>query len=202
MVAIPVAATTEDRILDATERLLAAIGLRKMTMEDVAAEAGLTRRTVYKYFGSKQELAFASIDRVVSKVRDRLEDIAVSNTPVQDRLKRMAVARITVRLQAVQGYRMSLDSVFDVIRPAYMERRKEYFRREAEIFAVVIREGVGSRSLKPVDPDETADLLLQATNAFLPYSLSPDELGHTDEVRKRLETMADIFVAGISTRNN
>jgi len=198
MVAAPIATTTEDRILDATERLLAAMGLRKMTMEDVAAEAGLTRRTVYKYFGSKQELAFASIDRVVSKVRDKLEDIAVSESPVQDRLKRMAVARITVRLEAVQSYRMSLDSVFDVIRPAYMERRKEYFRREAEIFAVVIREGVASRSLKPVDPDETADLLLQATNAFLPYSLSPDELGRPAEVRKRLEAMADILVAGIS----
>ncbi|MCH8978961.1 MAG: TetR/AcrR family transcriptional regulator [Armatimonadetes bacterium] len=198
MVAVLAAQTTEDRILDATERLLAAMGLRKMTMEDVAAEAGLTRRTVYKYFGSKQELAFASIDRVVSKVRDKLEDIAVSDSPVQVRLKRMALARITVRLEAVQSYRMSLDSVFEVIRPAYMERRKEYFRREAEIFAVVIREGVGSRRLKPVDPDETADLLLQATNAFLPYSLSPDELGRTAEVKKRLEAMADIFVAGIS----
>ena len=198
MVATSLGARTEDRILDATERLLAVMGLRKMTMEDVATEAGLTRRTVYKYFGSKQDLAFASIDRVVSRVRDELEEIAVSNSPVQDRLKRMAVARITVRLQAVQSYRLSLDSVFEVIRPAYMERRKEYFRREAEIFAVVIREGVGSRRLKPVDPDETADLLLQATNAFLPYSLSPDELGRPADVRKRLEVMADIFVAGIS----
>ena len=101
MVAVPIAPTTEDRILDATERLLAAMGLRKMTMEDVATEAGLTRRTVYKYFGSKQELALASIDRAVGWIRDELEDIAVSDSSVQDRLRRMAVARIIVRLEAV-----------------------------------------------------------------------------------------------------
>ena len=198
MDATSLGARTEDRILDATERLLAVMGLRKMTMEDVAAEAGLTRRTVYKYFGSKQDLAFASIDRVVSRVREELEDIAVSDRTVQDRLRRMAVARIAVRLEAVQSYRMSPDSVLEVVRPAYMERRKEYFRAEAEIFAVVIREGVASGRLKPVDPGLTADLLLQATDALLPYSLALDELGGMAEVKKRLGRMADIFVAGIS----
>ena len=39
--------TTRDRILDAAERLLARFGYKKTTMEDIAREAGLGKRTLY-----------------------------------------------------------------------------------------------------------------------------------------------------------
>ena len=36
-------ASTEEQILDATDRLIGRFGLKKMTMEDVAREAGVSR---------------------------------------------------------------------------------------------------------------------------------------------------------------
>src|SRR5690606_6409338 len=41
---------TREAILDATDRLLATRGFRKLTMDDIAAEAGVSRRTIYMYF--------------------------------------------------------------------------------------------------------------------------------------------------------
>ena len=48
--------TTRDRILDAAERLLARFGYKKTTMEDIAREAGLGKRTLYLHFASKEAL--------------------------------------------------------------------------------------------------------------------------------------------------
>ncbi|HVM18849.1 MAG TPA: TetR family transcriptional regulator [Egibacteraceae bacterium] len=55
--------TTRDRILDAALRAMAAHGLAKLSLEDVAREAGMSRQTVYRYFGSKEALVTAAILR-------------------------------------------------------------------------------------------------------------------------------------------
>lgn len=67
---------TRDLILDATERLLATTGFRSITMDDIAAAAGVSRRTIYMYFPSKDEVGLSSIDRVVELTHGHLERIA------------------------------------------------------------------------------------------------------------------------------
>jgi len=46
-------ADVRDAILDAAERLLARYGYRKMTMDDLASEAGIGKGTTYLHFPSK-----------------------------------------------------------------------------------------------------------------------------------------------------
>lgn len=45
-----------DRILDAAQRLVFRVGARKLSLSDVAARAGVSRPTIYRYFASKEEL--------------------------------------------------------------------------------------------------------------------------------------------------
>jgi AcrR family transcriptional regulator len=47
---------TRARIMDAAFRAVAAFGLSRFTMEDVAREAGLSRQSVYRYYDSKDAL--------------------------------------------------------------------------------------------------------------------------------------------------
>jgi AcrR family transcriptional regulator len=184
---------TRDLILDATDRLIGKYGLRKMTMEDVAQEAGVSRRTVYGYFASKEALALASIDRVVRRAQAQMAREAASDEAPAEKVYRMLVARVAVRLELVRDITQSLDSVFAVVRPAYLERRRRYFEEEAKMLAEVVSEG----GFGGADPMETARLLVQATNAYLPYSLSLEEMGHPAELRERIEKTAAILVAGI-----
>ena len=54
---------THDRILDAANAALVAHGLARLSLEDVAREAGMSRQTVYRYFASKDVLVTAAILR-------------------------------------------------------------------------------------------------------------------------------------------
>jgi AcrR family transcriptional regulator len=65
--------TTYQRILLAARDLLATRGIRRVSMDDVAGAAGVTRVTVYRYFGDRQSLVRAaflhladSLDAVVA----------------------------------------------------------------------------------------------------------------------------------------
>lgn len=52
---------TDARILDATYRLMAQHGYVRMSMDAIAAEAGVTRPTIYRRYGAKIELAMAAL---------------------------------------------------------------------------------------------------------------------------------------------
>ncbi len=56
-------ATTRDAILDAALVVLERDGLRASRMADVAAEAGVSRQSVYYHFQSREEVLAALIDR-------------------------------------------------------------------------------------------------------------------------------------------
>jgi AcrR family transcriptional regulator len=60
-------ATADDAILAAAERCVERYGLRRVSMADVAAEAGLSRRTLYNRFGDRATL----VDAVLERAADR-----------------------------------------------------------------------------------------------------------------------------------
>lgn len=65
-----VAATrsTDDRLLDATGTVLAAVGWSQVTMAAVAAAADVSRQTLYKRFGGRAELAEAYVLREAGRL--------------------------------------------------------------------------------------------------------------------------------------
>lgn len=57
------ATDTRERILDGALAALADHGLAKLALEDVARHAGVSRQTLYRYFGSRDALISATILR-------------------------------------------------------------------------------------------------------------------------------------------
>lgn len=188
---------TRDAILDATDRLMSRYGFRKMTMDDLAKEAGLSKKTIYLHFRNKEDVGLSSIGRVVESVHRRLLDVMAELSSPDEKLRRMLILRVMGRIESIKDYYWSLDELFAVVRPAYMARRKSYFDREAEMLAAVLEEGVGLGVFQCPHPYDAANALLVATNAFLPYSLSVRELGEPDAIAFRLEVLVDMLMRGL-----
>jgi AcrR family transcriptional regulator len=161
-----------DLILEATERLLGRLGSQKTTMEDIAREAGIGKRTIYLHFPGKEEVALSSIDRIVDRLKDRLAAIAASGDAPAAQIRRMLAERVLFRFDSVRDYYLSLDELFQSLRPAYMARRERYFAEEAALFAAVLAKGRAAGVFACEDPLATATTLLLATNALLPSGMS------------------------------
>jgi AcrR family transcriptional regulator len=189
-----------EAILDAVDRRLARFGYKKMTVEGLADEAGIGKGSVYLHFPSKEEAVLSHVDRIVERLCGRLDTIAAGDGPVDRRLHSMLVERVTYRLSAVQHYTRSLDDLLSAIRPMLLERRQRHFAREAERFERVLHEGRKNEVFKLIRVPTTAVALIEATNALLPYSLSPRELGDLAGVRRRAVAIADLLVGGLRAR--
>ncbi len=65
------AAEARQQILAAAEKVIAYYGVSKTTMDDIGKQAGVSRPTVYRYFGDRDNLLAALIERRTRMLFDR-----------------------------------------------------------------------------------------------------------------------------------
>jgi TetR/AcrR family transcriptional regulator, regulator of autoinduction and epiphytic fitness len=86
----------EDAIVTAVNRLLAEKGFEAMTVDEVAAEVGIAKASLYKHFPSKEDLAAAAMVKVMNRARAFLDTLDAKAPPLE--LLRQ-VARWTMEVQ-------------------------------------------------------------------------------------------------------
>lgn len=191
---------TREAALDAAEVLFRRYGYRKTTVEDIAAEAGMSRATIYLHFRGKEEIALAWVARIAAERRAALEAIACSAANPVARLRRMLVERVLLSFDRASDYSESIDDLLAALRRSLLEQREESHAAEAEVFAGVIRQGQRAGALARGDPAAAARLLVLVTNALLPYSLGRRDLGDREAVAARAEGIAALALEGLRTR--
>ena len=189
-----------DEILNATDRLLARYGYKKMTIDDIAQEVGIGKGTIYLYFRSKEEIALSHIDRIIERMKKRLKEIARADVQPDERLREMLLTRVLFRFDSVQHYTQSLNDLLADLRPRLLARRRRYFEDEAQIFAEVLQAGDKIKIFSVPDALKAAETLLLATNSLLPYSLNTKELGERSEIEERVRRLADLLLTGLLRR--
>jgi AcrR family transcriptional regulator len=184
-------------ILNAVEQLLARDRYGGLRVENVVRAAGVGKGTFYVYFDSKEAAVLATVDRIVESVCEEMTRIAGSAASAPERLTDMLLARILIRFDRVSLYQSSLNDLLSAVRPALLERRRRHFERESEILALVLSAGVSGGEFRPGDPKQLAGSMLLATNTFLPYALSAQELGNRLRLERDARGVIALLVAGV-----
>lgn len=70
----------EEAILDAANELLAQRGFELMSMDDLAATVGIAKGSLYKHFESKEQLAAASMTRLLRRIEAQLAEHATGQS--------------------------------------------------------------------------------------------------------------------------
>lgn len=111
----------EDAIVSSVNRLLAEKGFEVMTVDEVAADVGIAKASLYKHFTSKEELAAAAMIRVLQRALDFTAplDADAGLSPI-DKLR--ATARWTMEVQ-LAGEMPSLPSQNSSLRQALIANR-------------------------------------------------------------------------------
>ena len=117
----------EDAIVSSVNRLLAEKGFDLMTVDEVAADVGIAKASLYKHFTSKEELAAAAMIRILERALAFLDERITQSgdAPAIDQLK--AVARWTMQVQ-LAGEMPSLPAQNSSLRAA-LTTNKAYIDR-------------------------------------------------------------------------
>ena len=109
-------AARETAIIQSVNRLLAEKGFDAMTVDEVAAEVGIAKASLYKHFTSKEELACAAMVTAMRRAQEVIQSTDSQQAPL-DKIK--AVTRWTMTLK-LQGLMPSLPSQNSTLRATLM----------------------------------------------------------------------------------
>lgn len=143
----------EDAIVASVNRLLATKGFDLMTVDEVAADVGIAKASLYKHFASKEALAAAAMVRVLEIALQQVAALqADASLDAFDRLK--AVTRWALQTQ-LAGEMPSLPAQNSTLRNAlmadrgYVDRLIELSDRLGEWISAAQASGRLSRALPP-----------------------------------------------------
>jgi AcrR family transcriptional regulator len=74
----------EDAIIQSVNRLLADKGFEGMTVDEVAADVGIAKASLYRHFPSKEDLAAAAMVFVMKRAQTFLSTLPASAQPLQN----------------------------------------------------------------------------------------------------------------------
>ena len=77
------------QILDTAHHLFWKFGIKRITIEEVCSEAGVSKMTFYKHFKNKNELVKAIIGSVFDKTIIKYKDIMESNIPFSEKVGKL-----------------------------------------------------------------------------------------------------------------
>jgi AcrR family transcriptional regulator len=143
----------EDAIVASVNRLLATKGFDLMTVDEVAADVGIAKASLYKHFASKEALAAAAMVRVLDIALQRTAELqADASLDAFDKLK--AITRWALQTQ-LAGEMPSLPAQNSSLRNAlmtdrgYVDRLIEFSDRLGEWISAAQAGGRLSRALPP-----------------------------------------------------
>ncbi|MCU0920601.1 MAG: TetR family transcriptional regulator [Burkholderiaceae bacterium] len=143
----------EDAIVSSVNRLLAEKGFDSMTVDEVAADVGIAKASLYKHFASKEALAAAAMVRVLQRALQAIEaQSADTEASAFERLR--AVTRWTLQVQ-LAGEMPSLPSQNSTLRATligdkvYVDLVMEVSERLGEWIVQAQQEGALTSKLPP-----------------------------------------------------
>jgi len=143
----------EDAIVSSVNRLLAEKGFDSMTVDEVAADVGIAKASLYKHFASKEALAAAAMVRVLERALKTIEaQAAIAQASAFERLR--AVTRWTLEVQ-LAGEMPSLPSQNSSLRATlvadkvYVDLVMEVSERLGEWIVQAQRDGTLTARLPP-----------------------------------------------------
>ena len=171
----------EEAIVLSVNRLLAEKGFDVMTVDEVAADVGIAKASLYKHFTSKEELAAAAMIRVLDRALAFIVTLqTTTKASAIDQLK--AVARWTMQVQ-LAGEMPSLPAQNSTLRAALVNNRVYLDRLMAvsEHLGAWIAEAQKAGHLNPRLPPEVMLYTLFARACDPVLGLLKASRQHTDE---------------------
>jgi AcrR family transcriptional regulator len=175
------AQATVDAILDASAELLVSLGYDKLSTNKVAQRAGVSVGSLYQYFGNKESIVMALVERHTDRMLALLEDKIAEfiDAPLEDGVRSYVRAMMEAHAQDPELHKVMVQQVLHL----GFEAIDGLEQRARDLVRVILE--VKRDEILPQDPDLAAFVLVTtveslAHRSFL--STSVDRNALTDEI--------------------
>ncbi len=191
---------TRARIIETADTLFRRLGFAKTAVADIAAELGMSPANVYRFFPSKNAIVEAICRRCLGALDEKAWAVARSRGPAAARLERLVLEILAYHKENLLTDKRVNDIVLIAIEDSWdaIQAHKEVIRNVTEL---ILRDGIEAGEFEPVDPPETARLMMRSLVSFMHPVLISQCLEHEEDVEAEARAMVRFLLRAITPRS-
>ncbi|MBW7888025.1 MAG: TetR/AcrR family transcriptional regulator [Bacteroidetes bacterium] len=195
--------TSEEKnrlIVEAATKRFAYYGFTKVTMDEIAADVGMGKASLYYYFATKEKLFQAVIESEREEFVTKIEALINKNSSSAQKLKEYVKLRLESFRDLVNIGSITLkqsseaNAIFRTLLKSFMEREKK-------LLETILNEGKRNNEFSISTITATAELFLHILQGMrlrtineAPHRIEEEQF---QSLQKEMELFVSIFIKGI-----
>ena len=186
-------------IQEAAIRVISRKGMASATMQEIAAEAGVAKGTIYLYFRDREELVEKTFETAIGELHKRIDAALDGEGSFAERLRAVVTAKLRFFNENREFFRL-----YHTLRmpegTATQQRRQKrtcqpQYRARVDRLAGHLKLAMEAGEVRPLDPKRLALFLIETSTAIVLERLSEDAPPPESE---DVELIVSTILAGIA----
>ncbi|MCL4529003.1 MAG: TetR/AcrR family transcriptional regulator [Chloroflexi bacterium] len=179
---------TRSKIIESAIKLFSSRGFNAASVDDICADAGISKGAFYHHFESKQALFLALLDGWLQTIDDAIEASKDKSAP--ETFMRMTEAFPYIFQSAGNHLPMYMEFWLQASRDEKIwQATVAPYRRYHKYFATLIKKGIDEGSFAEMNPDVAARLIVSTAMGLLLQSLLDPKGAKWEKVARESTTM-------------
>ena len=189
-------AAREREILDAAERIFGERGYQGTSMDDIAAEVGVSKPLVYQYYGSKDGLFLACLSRLRAQLLDAVSEAVLAAPDAEQAMYAGFVAWFSFLDEHPRAWSVIVDEGMLSAGPA-VQAADEVRADFIELIATMVRLNLPPE--RETDEEEIQIVAQTISGATERLAIWRTQNGNTPSPAKVSRTLQDLLWQGLQT---
>ena len=179
------------QIMDAALNCFARKGYHKTTMDDIVAESGLSKGSLYWYFKSKDELFFSLINSFFLEIQQDMDAIFEQPTSATDKLRALSHEFASFYEEVAEFLNVFFEFwMLGALNEQLNHLFHDMLSRYRGVIASIIEDGINAGEFKEVNADQLAVTVMAAYDGLWFYKmLMPNQVDLDRASQTFIETL-------------
>jgi AcrR family transcriptional regulator len=184
---------SKERIIEEAKQLFSHGGIKNTTMDDIARELGISKRTIYENFKDKEEMLVACIESACDESRKFSEQVFAKSDNV---IEAVIILLRKGTEQARRNPRTSFDEIRKYYPKVYEEQLLCRHSEKLDEMKMLVRQGISEGVFrKDLNPEIVAYLFTQQADGIMINDKGLDSYS----LMEVFENMALSYIRGLCT---
>lgn len=170
-------------------------GLRRVSVEEICQEAGVSKMTFYKYFPNKTELAKEIMDHMFRESMDKFAELMHSDLPFEEKMRR----QIQMKLEGTTD--ISEEFVKDIYGDPQSELNAFWKQKADEVIGGVVEQYRQAQEKGWIRQDLKIDFILYMINKTFEFVNDDTLISHYENMQELILEINRFFLYGILPHN-
>jgi AcrR family transcriptional regulator len=184
--------TKQEQVLESGKELFWKYGFKRVTIEEICREAGVSKMTFYKYFPNKSKLAMAILDRIFDESILKIKKLGEEHEDAGQTLEKMMQLKFEGSKGIGEEFVKDLYTYPEAELKTYMETKTQ------EIFTEVIQLYEKGQKDGWVRKDLNIPFMIQFTRSSMDILVKEDLMPYFNNYQEMILEVTRLFIYGIA----